>query len=141
MFTPFLAIENFRWHSILKCVGWQSKKIRSRGKGGGGGLSKKHITPPPPLLYGERKVSIIIERGDRKKFDRHKVGNHKFCSLLITIIKFYPMATKNVFNRHQFFLIATRFTTTKMGPILIIQKLALGEKNAFDLAWFYVDLG
>ncbi len=51
------------------------------------------------------------------------------------------MATKNVFNHHQIFLIATRFTMTKMGPILIIQKPALGEKNAFDLAWLYVDLG
>lgn len=107
---------------------------------GGGDFQKTYYTPPP-FLYGERKVLIIIEKGDRKKFDRHKVGNHKFWSLLITIIKFYPMATKNVFNRHQIFLITTRFTTTKMGRILIIQKLALGEKNVFDLAWLYVVLG
>jgi hypothetical protein len=35
---------------------------------------------------------------------------------------------------YQKFSIATRFTTTKMGPVSIIPKLDLGGKNVFNLA-------
>jgi hypothetical protein len=34
----------------------------------------------------------------------------------------------------QIFSVTTRFTTTKMGPILIIQKHALGGKSVVNLS-------